>query len=347
MGLQNIVASRLSWAHLLKLTMKKTKALICGITGQDGAYLAHLLLQKGYDVVGTTRDVGKANSSRLSTLGVLDSVRLRSMIVADSRSVSNVIASERPDEIYNLSGQTSVGLSFSQPIEALESISVATLNILEAINTAHPAARFFNACSSECFGGTELCGADEQTVFRPRSPYAIAKATAYWQVAEYRSAYGVYACSGILFNHESPLRPEIFVTRKIVRGAILVSKGVISNLELGNLNISRDWGWAPDYVEAMWRMLQQPMPTDFVIATGKAITLSDFLALVFGRLDLDWQKYVTVNRAFTRPLDVAFSMGNPTKAATLLDWHSSTSVEEIACQMLAAEKSAIEAERRE
>jgi GDPmannose 4,6-dehydratase len=321
--------------------MRKTKALICGISGQDGAYLARLLLQKGYEVVGTTRDLVRADFVNLRALGILELVRLRSMLPSNRESVSSVIASECPDEVYNLSGQTSVSLSFSQPIEALESISVGTLNLLEALKEVRTDVKFFNACSSECFGDTESCGADERTPFRPRSPYAIAKAEAYWQVADYRSAYGMFACSGILFNHESPLRPETFVTRKIIRGVLMVSRREIAQLELGNLSISRDWGWAPDYVDAMWRILQQALPGDFVIATGRATTLKDFLALAFEKLGLDWRQHVVVNPAFMRPLDVNFSIGNPTKAADLLDWRSSTSVEEIVSQMLAAENRAM------
>jgi GDPmannose 4,6-dehydratase len=317
--------------------MKKTKALICGITGQDGGYLARLLIQKGYEVFGTTRNLSQANLSNLRAFGIVDSIAMRQMSISDYESVLNVIASVRPDEIYNLSGQSSVHTSFSYPTEALSSISVGTLNILEVIKLLNYSVRFFNACSSECFGDTDPCGADENTAFHPRSPYAIAKAAAYWHVADWRSAYDLYACSGILFNHESPLRPETFVTQKIVRGAAMIARGELSHIELGNLNISRDWGWAPDYVDAMWRILQQAEPSDFVIATGKATTLKKFINMVFNCVGLDWEQHVVINPSFLRPLDINYSVGNSLKASDLLDWRSSTSIEEIVSRMLANE----------
>ena len=305
------------------------RALICGIGGQDGAYLARFLLDKGYEVVGTSRDAENSPFSGLQKLGVRKKVNILSMDVRSFDSVSNTVSRVLPDEIYNLSGQSSVALSFSAPMEALESISVATLNLLESLRLARKNIRLFSAGSSECFGNTDSTGADERTPLRPRSPYAIAKAAAYWQVVDYRSAYGLNACSGILFNHESPLRPTNFVTSKIVNSAYRIARGEISKLELGNLAISRDWGWAPDYVEAMWRMLQLDTPEDFVIATGKSHTLNDFLSLVFECFGLNWRDHVTVNPDLMRPLDLEFSKGNPAKAAAVLDWRPLTTFEEM------------------
>ncbi|WP_296888497.1 GDP-mannose 4,6-dehydratase [Thiobacillus sp.] len=313
-------------------------ALVCGISGQDGAYLAQLLLDKGYEVVGTSRSTDEAHFTSLVALGIRDHVRIEPLSVIEPDAVLSLLKRLRPDEIYNLSGQSSVGLSFTQPIEALQSISVATLNLLEAMRVLQFSGRFFNACSSECFGNTDDAGADEMTPFRPRSPYAIAKAAAYWQVADYRAAYGLYACSGILFNHESPLRPPNFVTRKIINGAYRIAQGEINELELGNLEISRDWGWAPDYVDAMWRMLQLDTPDDFVIATGKSHTLNDFLSQVFECFGLDWRDYVIVNHDLTRPLDIEFSKGNPAKAAAMLDWSPRISFEEMVRRMVEAVK---------
>lgn len=314
------------------------RALVCGVSGQDGAYLAQLLLDKGYEVIGTSRFTDEAHFTNLVALGIRDHVRIEQLSAIEPDAVVSLLKRLPPDEIYNLSGQSSVSLSFTQPIEALQSISVATLNLLEAMRVLQFSGRFFNACSSECFGNTDDAGADEMTPFRPRSPYAIAKAAAYWQVADYRAAYGLYACSGILFNHESPLRPPNFVTRKIIDGAYRIAQGEINELELGNLGISRDWGWAPDYVEAMWRMLQLDTPDDFVIATGKSHTLNDFLSRVFECFGLDWRDYVIFNRDLTRPLDIEFSKGNPAKAVAILDWRPHISFEDMVRRMVDAVK---------
>lgn len=313
------------------------RALIFGIGGQDGAYLAQLLLGKGYEVVGTSRSSDESRLGNLNVLGIRNQVHIVSLSLMDPKNVLEFINASVPNEIYNLAGQTSVSLSFNQPIEALESISVGTLNILEAFRVLPLNVRLFNACSSECFGNTDEAGADEQTLFKPRSPYAIAKAAAYWQVSNYRSAYDIHASSGIMFNHESPLRPYNFVTRKIVRGACRIAQGKEEILELGNLEISRDWGWAPDYVEAMWRMLQQDVPEDYVIASGQSHKLSDFLSLAFERFGLDWRNHVIVSPQFLRPIDVDFSKGNPAKAANQLGWHARTSFEEIISLLVDAE----------
>ena len=224
------------------------KALIIGITGQDGAYLAQHLLAKGYAVTGSSRDVMASSFGNLNALGIREQVKLISVSINDFRSVFNAIQSSDPDEIYNLAGQTSVGLSFEQPVEAIESIAIGTLNILEVIRVLGKSVRFYNAGSSECFGDTGMTPADENTPFAPRSPYAVAKSTAKWLIHSYRESYGLYACTGILFNHESPLRPERFVTQKIIVGASKIKAGFIQKIQLGNLDICRDWGWAPEYV---------------------------------------------------------------------------------------------------
>lgn len=241
---------------------KKKLALICGISGQDGAYLARLLLEKGYEVHGTARDAQMSTFYNLQLLGVKDQITFHSMALNDFRSVLQALTKVQPDEIYNLAGQSSVGLSFDQPVETLESISVGTLNLLEAIRFLDRPIKLYNAGSSECFGNTDGQPANEETPFRPRSPYAVAKATAFWEVANYREAYNLFACTGILFNHESPLRPERFVTQKIIKSVCRIAAGSNEKLHLGNISIARDWGWAPEYVEAMWLMLQQDRAVD-------------------------------------------------------------------------------------
>lgn len=295
-------------------------ALICGISGQDGAYLAQLLLKQGYRVIGASRDAQVSSFGNLNKLGIRDQVEVASMALSDFRSVLQVLAKFDPDEIYNLAGQSSVGLSFEQPVETLESISIGTLNLLEGIRFLNRDIRLYNAGSSECFGDTGDPPANENTPFRPRSPYAVAKAAAFWQVANYREAYGLYACSGILFNHESPLRPERFVTQKIVRAACRIANGSKERLTLGRLDIQRDWGWAPEYVEAMWKMLQQPEPEDFVIATGETHALQYFVAEAFAAVNLDWHAHVDIDPALMRPTDLAVSRADPSQAADRLGW---------------------------
>ena len=268
------------------------KALICGISGQDGAYLAQFLLGKGYQVYGTSRDAETANFHNLYRLKIKEKVNIESMSLNDFRSVLQVLLKVEPDEIYNLAGQTSVSLSFEQPVETTESISIGTLYLLEAIRFTKKYIKFYNACSSECFGEELSQPADESTPFRPRSPYAVAKSAAFWQVSNYREAYGMYACSGILFNHESPLRPERFVTKKIIASACRIAAGAKERLKMGNLAVERDWGWAPEYVSAMWQMLTRNEPDDFVIATGESNSLQSFLDAAFSFFNLNWRDYV-------------------------------------------------------
>ena len=313
------------------------KALICGISGQDGAYLAHFLLKKGYQVCGTSRDAQMSTFTNLKRLGIKEQVSLESVALNDFRSVLQILIKFEPDEIYNLAGQSSVGLSFQQPVETLESIATGTLNFLEAIRFTSAPIKFYNAGSSECFGDIGDSAADELTPFRPRSPYAVAKAAAYWEIANYREAYGLYACSGILFNHESPLRPLRFVTQKIIQAACQIAQGHNLTLSLGNMAIQRDWGWAPDYVEAMYLMLQQEHPDDYVIATGESHSLESFVDKAFSCVGLNWQDHVISDPTLLRPTDLAVSRGNPSKAKNHLNWKSNYKMPEI-IQMMITER---------
>jgi GDPmannose 4,6-dehydratase len=310
------------------------KALICGVSGQDGAYLAELLLRKGYTVCGTSRDAQVSSFSNLIHLGIENQIKLESMALGDFRSVLQVLMKIEPDEVYNLAGQSSVGLSFEQPVETLESIATGTLNLLEAIRFTGAPIKLYNAGSSECFGDIGDRAADEKTPFRPRSPYAVAKAAAFWEVANYREAYGIFACSGILFNHESPLRPQRFVTQKIVAAVSRITQGSQEQLNLGNLSIVRDWGWAPEYVEAMYLMLQQDQPDDYVIATGESYSLEEFVAETFACAGLDWRDRVVTDSSLLRPTDLAISRGNPNKAKEKLGWQAKYKMHDIVRLML-------------
>jgi GDPmannose 4,6-dehydratase len=318
------------------------RALICGISGQDGAYLARLLLDKGYEVFGTSRDAQIGAFANLVSLGVRDRVRLESMAANDFRSVLNVLRRTDPQEIYNMAGQSSVGLSFEQPVETLESIAVGTINLLEAMRFLDRPIRFYNAGSSECFGDTVGRAANEDTPFRPRSPYAVAKATAHWLVANYRVAYGLHASTGILFNHESPLRPERFVTKKIVAAAVRIARGDRSRLTLGNVQIKRDWGWAPEYVDAMWRMLQQSTGSDFVIATGESCTLEEFAETAFGQVGLDWREHTDLSEALMRPSDLAEGRGDASRAREVLGWTATYRMRDVVKAMVEAEWARVE-----
>ena len=309
-------------------------ALICGVSGQDGGYLAKLLLSKGYRVFGTSRDAQISSFANLDRLGIRGAVETLSMAPNDFRSVLNGISKVRPAEIYNLSGQSSVGLSFDQPVETLESVSLGTLNILEAIRFLGHETRFYNAGSSECFGDTGGVPANETTLFSPRSPYAVAKSAAYWMVANYRDAYGLFACTGILFNHESPMRPGRFVTKKICDVANRIAAGAPERLTLGNTQIVRDWGWAPEYVDAMWSMLQAASPEDYVIATGHSISLEDFVASVFRAVGLDWHDHVDIRQDLFRPSEIMVSRADPAKALAQLGWRATRDVDYVVRQMI-------------
>lgn len=312
-------------------------ALITGISGQDGSLLAHLLLQKGYRVIGTSRDAQASSFANLSALRIRDYVQLRSMSCTDFRSVLSIIDKAKPDEIYNFAGQSSVGLSFEEPVETLHSHAIGLLNLLEVIRYIGGGIRLYNACSSECFGDTRGTTANEYTSFHPRSPYAVAKATAYWEAVNYREAFDIYVCSGILFNHESELRPQRFVTRKVIHTACRIANGSDEKLTLGDTSIRRDWGWAEEYVDAMWRMVQLDEPEDFVIATGRSHSLEEFVSETFTYLGLNWRDHVETDNQLFRPSDIKENKGDASKAETKLGWKASVYMRDVAHRMVEAE----------
>jgi GDPmannose 4,6-dehydratase len=318
------------------------RALICGISGQDGAYLARFLIGKGYQVFGTSRDAQISRFENLSRLGIRDSVTCLTMAMTDFRSVLQVLTETSPDELYDLSGQSSVALSFMLPVETLESIIIGTLNLLEAARFAKKATRIFNAATSECFGNTSRLNAStEMSPFRPRSPYGVAKAASFWEVANYREAYDLFACSGILFNHESSLRPARYVSRKVVQTATAIANGSVQRLKLGELNTIRDWGWTAEYVEAMWMMLQKNNPDDYIIATGQSHSLEEFVSTCFAELGLDWRKYVDIDPELFRKTDIKASYANPEKAANELGWKAQTQFPDLVQILLREEKSGL------
>ena len=318
------------------MTMKT--ALITGVSGQDGALLASFLLDKGYLVWGTSRDAQGSAFGNLRRLGIAERVRCLTMVPEDFRSVLVALRKSQPDEIYHLAGQSSVGLSFEQPAETIQSITMGMLNVLEACRMLDKPARIYQAGSSESFGDTQGVAADETTPFHPRSPYAVAKASVFWLLDNYREAYKLYACNGILFNHESELRPERFVTQKIVAAARRIAAGSTETLRLGRLDIARDWGWAPEYVEAMWLMLQQDEPQDFVVATGLTFTLEEFVAGAFAAFSLDWRRHVVQDEKLFRPTDIQVSRANPAKAKAVLGWEARTSGIDVVERMLAGQR---------
>lgn len=298
------------------------RAIICGISGQDGAYLAQLLLEKGYAIWGTSRDAEMSDFANLQRLGIKDRIQLTSLNLRDVSGIINLLARVVPDEIYNLAAQSSVGLSFEQPYETFESIVLGGLNLLEAIRLSKQSVRFYNAGSSECFGDTGPTSVTEISPFNPKSPYAIAKAATHWTVGSYREAYGMYACTGVLSNHDSPLRPRRFVTRKIVRAVAELSQGNTEKLRLGSLEIERDWGWAPDYAEAIWRILQQDSAEDFIVATGVTSTLEQFVETAYDCVGRNWRDHVIIDSQLFRPTDIIHSRMNPLKAETILGWRA-------------------------
>jgi GDPmannose 4,6-dehydratase len=318
-------------------------ALILGATGQDGAYLARLLLEKGYSVHGTSRDATMAWFNGLFALCIRQYITLHSVSLIDFQSVLRAIQDIKPDEVYNLAGQSSVALSFSQPAATLESILSATLNVLEAIRQISPSIRFYNAGSSECFGETGPKPATETSAFRPKSPYGIAKTASVLLVANYREAYGLHASSGLLFNHESPLRPHRFVTRKVTAAAARIASGTGERLMLGDLEIQRDWGWAPEYVEAMWGMLQLDVPEDIIIASGESHTLEDFVSTAFNEVGLNWREHVEIDPSLRRPSDLKISVGDPSKARRLLNWKIQVPFSEVVARMVRAEREGVAA----
>jgi GDPmannose 4,6-dehydratase len=312
-------------------------ALITGITGQDGAYLAQLLINKGYTVHGLLARRSTDTTWRLDELGIRSEVRILNGDMTDTSSLVRTVSKSQPDEVYNLAAQSFVGTSWDQPVFTAEVDALGVTRLLEAIRIAAPGARFYQASTSEMFGKVQKDKQDETTAFYPRSPYGVAKLYAHWITVNYRESFGLHASSGILFNHESPLRGIEFVTRKITDGVARIKLGKAKQLALGNLDAKRDWGFAGDYVEGMWRMLQQPQPSDYVLATGEAHTVRDFCRLAFGYVGLDHEAHVVTNAAFIRPAEVDILLGNPSKAQKHLGWQPTTTLEHLVGMMVEAD----------
>ena len=302
--------------------------MILGITGQDAALLAHLLLAKGYRVHGVSRTRPTGPLPNLQRLGVNEQVEQHVADTTDSAQTLRLLDAVAPDEIYDLAGQTSVGLSFERPAETFRSIAVRASTLLDCLRTSGSRARLFLASSTECFGETPV-PADETTPLRPNSPYAAAKAAAFWTAATYRESYGLYVASGLLANHESPFRPERFVTRKIVRAAVRIGQGAQERLCLGFIGIRRDWGWAAEHVEAMWRTLQADLPADYVVATGHTVALEAFVAAAFAEFGLDWHDYVDVDPSLFRPTETMNAEFDPTRARDRLGWQARSRMEDV------------------
>ena len=318
------------------------KALITGITGQDGSYLADLLLSKGYEVHGIIRRASTFNTSRIDHLYKdphVNGVRLFLHYgdLSDSLSLTRLIDRIGPDEIYNLGAQSHVRVSFDIPEYTGDVTGVSSIRILEAIRETKVPTRFYQASSSEMFGKVQAVPQIETTPFWPRSPYAVAKVYAYWATVNYREGYGIYACNGILFNHESPRRGETFVTRKITRAVAAIKRGKEDALYLGNLDAKRDWGYAPEYVEGMWRMLQQDQPDDYVLATNETHSVREFVEAAFGHAGLNWQDYVKYDERYERPAEVDLLIGDPAKAKAKLCWEPTTKFDELVKIMVDAD----------
>jgi len=311
------------------------KALITGITGQDGSYLAELLLEKGYEVYGMIRRASTEQCERIEHL--LDRIEIRQGDLLDQLSIIDLLEEIEPDEVYNLAAMSFVPTSWSQPVLTAEFTAVGVTRVLEAIRLVNKDIRFYQASSSEMFGKAQEVPQTETTRFHPRSPYGVAKVYGHWITVNYRESYGIFACSGILFNHESPRRGLEFVTRKVTDGAVRIKLGLADELRLGNLDAKRDWGYAGDYVKAMWLMLQQDEPDDYVIATGRTHSVRDLVELAFGRLDLDWKKYVKQDPRFKRPAEVDLLVGNADKARKKLGWQPEVTFEELVKMMVDAD----------
>jgi GDPmannose 4,6-dehydratase len=317
------------------------KALVTGITGQDGSYLTELLLKKGYEVWGIIRRSSSFHTGRIDHLykdpHEKPHLRLVYGDLTDGGNLSTIVNELQPDEIYNLGAQSHVKVSFETPVYTVNTDALGTLRLLEALRSMKNPPRFYQASSSEMYGKVVETPQSEKTPFYPRSPYGCAKVYSFWQTVNYREAYGLFACNGILFNHESPRRGETFVTRKITRAATRIKLGLHDKLYLGNLDAKRDWGYAGDYVEAMWLILQQDKPDDFVIATGETHSVREFVEEVFGCLDMDWHKYVEVDPVYFRPAEVDILQGDAAKAAKVLGWKPKVSFKELAKMMTEAD----------
>jgi GDPmannose 4,6-dehydratase len=311
-------------------------ALITGITGQDGSYLAELLLSKGYEVYGLIRRSSLTKFDRIAH--IQERLHLLSGDLIDERSLTTVLEQAEPDEVYNLAAQSFVPESWTQAILTGEVTALGVTRLLDAIRTVNPKIRFYQASTSEMFGKAQAVPQDENTPFYPRSPYGVAKLYGHWITVNYRESYGLFACSGILFNHESPRRGLEFLTRKVTYGAVRIKKGLQKVLEIGNLDARRDWGYAPEYVDAMWRMLQLDTPQDFVIATGETHSVREWLELVFGLLEMDWHDHVVVVPHLVRPAEVDLLVGNPAKARDMLGWIPQVTFRQLATIMVQAEQ---------
>ena len=310
-------------------------AVITGVTGQDGSYLAELLLDKGYEVIGVVRRTSHDSYERIGHL--LDRVHVVAADLLDQHSLTMVIRDAKPDEVYNLAAQSFVPTSWNQPVLTGEFTALGVTRLLEAIRLAHPQARFYQASSSEMFGKAVETPQRESTPFYPRSPYGVAKVYGHWITVNYRESYGMYAVSGILFNHESPRRGLEFVTRKVSDAVARIKLGKASELRLGNLDSGRDWGFAGDYVEAMWRMLQQAEPKDYVVGTGEMHTVRDLCATAFGHVGLDWNKYVKVDERFVRPAEVDVLLADASRARRELGWEARVTFEQLVKMMVDAD----------
>jgi GDPmannose 4,6-dehydratase len=323
-------------------TPSPKKALIFGISGQDGAYLAQFLLARHYEVWGTSREA-RNDHPNLQALNLTSRIKLLACNMNDGASIRQVLDAADPDEVYNLAGQTSVSYSFLQPLETLRSIAHSTLNLLECIRQRAIPCRLFHASSAECFGDHGLTPVTETTPFHPKSPYGVAKASAHWQVACYREAFGLYACSGILFNHESPLRPQKFVTQKVIAAVGAISRGGEQKLHLGAIDVFRDWGWAPEYVEAMWLMLQQPTPDDFIIATGQSHSLRDFVEVAFASIGRSSADFLVQDGSLLRPTEIKYSYADVHKIQRVLNWSAKSKMADVVRLMLASDQAAHQA----
>ena len=318
----------------------KKRALITGITGQDGAYLAKLLLDKNYEVFGFSSRRVNQSYDNLDFFGITDKVQIIFGDITDQTSINHAVKTSRPHEVYNLAAMSFVGLSWQEPIHTANVNAIGPLYVLEAIRNYAPDAKFYQASTSEMYGNNweNDFTQNENTAFRPRSPYGSAKAFAYYTTVNYRESYDLFACSGILFNHESPIRGKEFVTRKITDGVAKIQQGLAQTIELGNLDARRDWGYAGDYVEAMWMMLQQDTPNDFVIATGETWSIKELLDAAFGYIGIsNWSNYVVQNPDFMRPAEVPHLKGNPAKANSVLGWKPNTTFTELINMMIEAD----------
>ncbi|MBN1819061.1 MAG: GDP-mannose 4,6-dehydratase [Sedimentisphaerales bacterium] len=310
------------------------KVIITGITGQDGSYLAEFLLKKGYEVYGIIRRSSSFHTGRIDHLYKDPHEQPRLKLVygdlSDGSNLASLVAEIQPDEVYNLGAQSHVRVSFDMPIYTVNVDALGTLRLLDAVTKLHKPVRFYQASSSEMYGKVIETPQTETTPFYPRSPYACGKVYSFYQTVNYREAYGLFACNGILFNHESPRRGETFVTRKITRAATRIKLGLQDKLFLGNLDAKRDWGYAGDYIEAMWMMLQQDQPDDYVIATGQTYSVREFLDEVFGHLDLDWQSFVEIDHRYYRPTEVDLLLGDASKAQKILGWEPKVGFRDLA-----------------